>query len=212
MAKLIDITGQRFGRFTVIRKAYTRKGIAYWECKCDCGNVFCSQSRKIREGLTRSCGCLAKDLKKHPNRYEFEGDKGICYFNTGGFFIFDKEDYDKIKDLTWQRLSTGYVMNQQFGGKATMVHRLIMDCPEGMVVDHINHNTLDNRKCNLRICTSYQNLCNHKAKGYSKEKSGKYRAYLGKIHLGNFNTEKEAIKARKEAELKYWGEYAYKEV
>ena len=97
-----------------------------------------------------------------------------------------------------------------------------MNCPDGMVVDHINLNPLNNRKSNLRICTKQQNEMNRPTRshntsgvtGVSKHKqTNKWRAYIEYnqkyIHLGLFNTKEEAIKARKEAELKYFGKYRY---
>ena len=103
------------------------------------------------------------------------------------------------------------------------LHRYIMNCPEDMVVDHINHNTLDNRKENLRICTKKQNERNIKLRsnnvsgytgvGFHKE-TNKWRAYIQKdnklITLGLFKNKKDAIKARKEAEKKYFGEFRNK--
>ena len=60
-----DITGQRFGRLTVIKEAdnrhYARRN-SYWECLCDCGNTIVIQGGALRSGHTRSCGCLVKEL------------------------------------------------------------------------------------------------------------------------------------------------------
>ena len=66
MAELIDLTGKKFGRLTVIRKGDGRKttGGAYkatWICKCDCGNITEIDGEKIRKGHTTSCGCHKKD-------------------------------------------------------------------------------------------------------------------------------------------------------
>lgn len=130
--------------------------------------------------------------------------------------LIDLDDIDKVKDYKWY-LRKDYVSNKTNGFN---LHRLVMDCPEDMVVDHINHNKLDNRKSNLRICTHQQNDIN-KSKT-SKNTSGivgvgwvksrnKWRAYIGLnnkfINLGYFNTKEAAIQARKNAEIEYFGEY-----
>lgn len=58
--KLIDLTGQRFGRWTVLEKAPSRPmgSGAYWVCKCDCGNIKQVNSQILRNGRSQSCGCL----------------------------------------------------------------------------------------------------------------------------------------------------------
>ena len=214
MGKLIDITGQKFGRLTVLKRGKTYRGMVFWICQCDCGNIVEASSGHLRYGHTTSCGCYAQEVKKHPNKYDLSGEYGICYFNTGGCFIFDKEDYDLVKDYTWLCSSAGYVMNHKYNGPSISFTRLITNCPVNMVVDHINHNTLDNRKCNLRICTPQQNMFNKKARGISN-RNGKYEAFITVnyqyIYLGIYNTEEEALKARKEAEVKYFGEFVYRE-
>lgn len=58
MGKFIDLTGRRFGRLTVIERDTSRKGRAHWFCKCDCGNVVSVYSFNLRNGTTKSCGCL----------------------------------------------------------------------------------------------------------------------------------------------------------
>lgn len=65
MGKLIDLTGQRFGRLTVIKhvKKPADKGehSAYWLCHCDCGQEKVISSHSLLTGRTKSCGCLLKD-------------------------------------------------------------------------------------------------------------------------------------------------------
>lgn len=63
MSKLKDLTGQRFGRLTVIKKAgNTKDGHAIWECHCDCGNKSNVSGKDLRKGHTQSCGCLHRDI------------------------------------------------------------------------------------------------------------------------------------------------------
>lgn len=61
MGKLIDLTGQRFGRLIAIERVEKPKNIkkgTFWRCKCDCGNETITMSTSLREGRTKSCGCL----------------------------------------------------------------------------------------------------------------------------------------------------------
>ena len=65
MAKIIDITGQRFGRLTVLRlDKIDKRGEKFWLCQCDCGNTASVSSYKLRTGYTRSCGCLQQEHRK----------------------------------------------------------------------------------------------------------------------------------------------------
>jgi len=146
----------------------------------------------------------------------------------GGYdVLIDDEDYEKINTHSWcifhSRSERPYVVRYiNNSGKQIRIwlHRIIINPPDGKVVDHINNNTLDNRKCNLRICTHKENIRNQKKrknnasgfKGvYFVEKNKKYRATIrvnGKgIHLGLFGTPEEAHKAYCEASKKYHGEF-----
>ena len=62
MGSLIDVTGQKFGRLTVVRKTNIKAEAAMWECICDCGNTVIVRSDCLRSGNTKSCGCYAKEL------------------------------------------------------------------------------------------------------------------------------------------------------
>lgn len=70
MGTIKDITGQRFGRLVVIEKTEIKpnKGV-YWKCKCDCGNVVEKLGCDLRSGNTKSCGCITKEnLKKYSEK------------------------------------------------------------------------------------------------------------------------------------------------
>lgn len=73
--KLIDHTGQRFGRLTVIRKdGNVVNGNAIWLCQCDCGNRTRTDGAKLRKGRTVSCGCFSID--QHTARLTTHGESG----------------------------------------------------------------------------------------------------------------------------------------
>lgn len=223
MSRFIDLTGQKFGRLTAISFVKGERARVKWLCRCDCGKEIYVFAYNLRNGNSQSCGCLRDENRYNPNKYDLSGEYGKCFFESGEFFIFDLEDYDKIKNFTWCKGKTnGYAITRK-DNLRTSAHRVIMDCPKGMVVDHINHNTWDNRKVNLRICTVAENNLNKLPRNnrYTRKtgvcRAGKsWRAYITKdkvdYQLGSFETEEEAIKARIEAEKKYFGEFAYKEV
>lgn len=130
--------------------------------------------------------------------------------------IIDLECIDAIKDYNWHIHNDVYIINNQVG----FLHRFIMNCPDDMVIDHINRNPLDNRRENLRICTQQQNTMNSSTRcdntsgipGVFWYKSrNKWMAYItinGKRkHLGYFKTKEGAVEARRQAEIEYFGEY-----
>lgn len=59
---LIDLTGKRFGRLVVIKQAERKNNRIAWLCKCDCGNEKVVVGKTLSNGLTRSCGCLRKEI------------------------------------------------------------------------------------------------------------------------------------------------------
>ena len=155
----------------------------------------------------------------------FKNYAEILLYNKQGREVarakIDLDDIDKIKQYKWYYDNiNGYVLCSN-KGNVIRLHRFIMNCPEGMEVDHINHKKTDNRKSNLRIVNRSQNNMNHSLQcnntsgytGVSQSKNGKWRAYIKinkkQIHLGRYDTKEEAIKARQEAEIKYFGEYRY---
>jgi hypothetical protein len=101
------------------------------------------------------------------------------------------------------------------------MHRYIMKVPKGLVCDHINHNGLDNRKSNLRICTRQQNTYNQRSqKGGSSKYKGvdwnkrqkKWRAriyYKRKFYyLGYFDNEVDAAKSYDKKAKEFFKEFA----
>ena len=116
----------------------------------------------------------------------------------GSTTIVDDDIFTEYSHLTWYLSDQGYAIGWYKGGKYRL-HRLIMKAPKGMVVDHLNHNKLDNRKKNLRVCTQRQNSQNRKDTiGYTWDKSRCkwYVQYKGTFY-GRYETEAEAKRAYK---------------
>jgi len=62
MGKFIDQTGRRFGRLIVVERAPNRGKLTHWRCRCDCGKAHTVYSGYLKDGRTKSCGCLRSDL------------------------------------------------------------------------------------------------------------------------------------------------------
>ena len=121
----------------------------------------------------------------------------------------DLEDVKKVKELgSWHAIYDStlqtpsyYICHRKVNQKCYKLHRFITNCPEDMEVDHINHDTLDNRKSNLRIVKASNNSHNRNdVKGVYKTTNNKYYAQIMingiKQHIGVFDTEEDAIIAR----------------
>lgn len=232
--KADNLTGMRFGHLFVIGQGEPVKsgngtmGTSY--CKCDCGNYKVIRNHSLKNGLTKSCGCgceanRAKILNKsNGNIYDLSGEYGLGKAsNADVWFKFDLDDYDKIKDYSWSLSQSRYIICHQRKVKGYIyLHKFVMN-EKNSIVDHINGDSLDDRKSNLRKATNQQNSMNHGKSinntsgvcgvSWNKDKQ-RWKAYIAvnrkQIHLGYFKEDEFelAVKARKEAELKYFGEFA----
>lgn len=143
------------------------------------------------------------------------------YTVSGDEVIVDDEDYERLSSIRLRKSGNGYVVCR-VEGKIYPLARLLMNPPPGMVVDHINGNRRDNRKCNLRICTAADNARNRPPSGgesgyagvfrYKTKKGWRWRAHVWfygrKKSRGGFKSLREAVRARDELARQYWGEFA----
>lgn len=123
------------------------------------------------------------------------GKRGI-----GKFAIIDADDADKIVGYSWHVTDKGYARRSTVVSGRTKnyrMHHAILPPPPGKVIDHINHDRLDNRKGNLRAVSAIQNNHNRK-RGlryyYFDKHVGKYRVVKSGKYFGSFTTESEARK------------------
>jgi len=165
---------------------------------------------------------------KRPNKIEILHNGTVKMFLTKGqHTVMDAESYGLVKNQRWlasfKRGGWVCARGQYVNSRKTIhiyLHRLITECPPNMFVDHINHHTLDNRMCNLRICTNSENQMNAKCrtgssiyKGvYYHKASRKWRARIRRgnklLSLGSFNNERDAAEVYNlKAELLF-GEFA----
>lgn len=129
MGQLIDLTGQKFGKLTVIKRSDVKAREAMWLCKCDCGTEIVTRGSSLRANLSNSCGCFRDEYwQKQHNRLSHGGSRNErlyrvwrgmidrCYYPShnrykiyGGRGITIctewKEDYSSFRE--WA-LSNGY--------------------------------------------------------------------------------------------------------
>jgi hypothetical protein len=98
------------------------------------------------------------------------------------------------------------------------MHRLIMAAPDGIGVDHINGDGLDNRRANLRLASQRDNSANMAVRASSatgfkgvswKRRNRKWQAQIGRTYLGIFASAEEAARAYDHAAREAWGEFAH---
>jgi hypothetical protein len=141
----------------------------------------------------------------------------------GKFATIDDEDFARVGGFKWYALNRSgkFHVMVSVSRKNYYIHRMIMDAPPGMVVDHINGDGLDNRKSNLRICHHNENIRNRTSLN-ANNASGAHGVYWDKsrkrwcaeikinykrIYLGRFCLLCDAVEARHDAELDYYGDF-----
>ena len=82
--KIMDLTGERYGKLVVLELDHIERSIKYWKCKCECGNTTVVREGNLKSGTTKSCGCLRKISKKHD---EVTVQKIKPRHNNGGVFF-----------------------------------------------------------------------------------------------------------------------------
>jgi hypothetical protein len=148
-----------------------------------------------------------------------EGDVKRIPLGDGLYAYVDAADYEWLSQWTWSSVNGYAARNEK--GKLIYMHRQIMQAKPGRIVDHTNHNKLDDTRANLRDCSAHENQRNQRKKrgsfsrykgvGYSKDR-GKWYGQIKKmgrdIWLGYFAEEIDAARAYDRKAVELFGRFA----
>lgn len=220
MPKILNLTGSKFGRLSVVGK----QGLK-WLCLCECGNTTAVISASLRNGNTKSCGCIAKEksskrlsqmqssLRSIPTGTtpSVEQLRALLeYDEQAGCLLWRRTVNPRAKagDVAGSQSMTNGYKTIGIGGRNYRQHRVIWALvhghwPDGEI-DHINGDKEDNRIKNLRAASRAKNAQNERkprkssstgVMGVSK-KRGKFRAEIRangqKLSLGSFDSATDA--------------------
>lgn len=207
MAK-INVEGQRFGLLVAIRPTDRRSGTSImWECLCDCGNTTETNLNNLRRGLSRSCGC---SQFKFDDTHGMSGSRIYTLWNA----IYSRVRYPErfpnhagrgigMCD-TWGKFENFY--SDMSGGYEDHLELDRIDVEGDYCKENCRWVDKSTQAFNKRLDKNNQS---GKTGVYLDEKTGRWDAKIGKdgksIYLGRFETFEGAVKAREEAEIKYFG-------
>jgi hypothetical protein len=155
-------------------------------------------------------------------RYRVESDYVVGIFDNGTTMLFDAGDLELVSAHNWHVDNMGYPCAWNEGQKTRLHRLLVRNVPDGLVVDHVNRNKLDNRRKNLRVVTQRTNSLNSSIRSnntsgvsgvFFDKRAKRWRAQIYKdgktTHVGIFDCFDDAVVARKEAERKFYGGGSY---
>ena len=220
--------GARYGMLTVISLGayyyYRNQRIPRWICRCDCGKETLVREAALKCGNSRSCGCARITTNKNkPKRVEYHinGKIVVCTLTNGVSFLIDSADLPRVSKYGWSynRPRNYIFMNAK---PQTQLSRFLMDCPPDLEVDHINHNRLDNRSCNLRLASRKENCANTRPRVNSRsmykgvsfcKQTKKWRASItdgkNQYTIGRYSSQEEAARAYDKEAKRFQGEFAF---
>jgi hypothetical protein len=163
-------------------------------------------------------GVACRNYRRKPDAPT--GDVRLIPLAEGLYAYVDAADYEWLSRWNWHTTSAGYAARHD-KGKTVLMHRLIMQPPKGMVVDHVDGSRSNNCRFNLRVCTRAENQRNQRKQrgAFSQYKGVYYQKQRGKIYvqyqfeghaqkLGNFENEIDAARAYDYKAVELFGEFA----
>jgi hypothetical protein len=194
-----NIIGQRFNRLVVIEDDGTRsaKGEIRWLCQCDCGNLYHALGYRLRNGRTKSCGCLNDEKKR-------ERFKDLSGTETDNFKIIDRA-YSKNQRVWWNCICR-HCGNELILSNNDINHYTSCGCLRGASKGYMDSirdpESLKSTKPTAKSTTGVRGV-------YFNKRKGSYQAFINvdkkPKYLGSSKDFRKAVALRKEAEKEFWG-------
>ena len=195
-----DLTGRRFGQLTVIRQAESLKGRTMWLCRCDCGNEKTVAAHELKNGKTRSCGCLKADGRTR-NSVDLTGQR---FGRLTALYLTGKRD--KKGSLYWHcRCDCG---NEADVTEDSLVYGNYRSC--GCLKKEIQKDITNKLHRIDGTCVEWIEKRKHRKdntsgfRGVCRRKNGSYSVSIGfkrhQFYLGVYQNYDDAVNARLEAE------------
>ena len=213
------------GRYCSVKCSDIAKKTGTYNTCLYCGTNFYKHLESTRKFCSKKCYYSwlisenRKNLISRPTNPIVDGTTKYIELTKGKVTIVDSSFYDYLNQFKWHAVNMGgYRAYRRDGKKLIAMSRDILDAPVGKVVDHINHNTLDNRLQNLRICTEAENHYNKiisslNTSGYKgvtwHRGAKKWRVRVNGNHIGFFYDKLTAARAYDDAASKIHGEFAH---
>jgi len=187
--------------------------------------VLICRQKKGSEGTWKVRSLLDKCPSFHPSRAAKAQNRTprLIPLTRGQFTSVDAKDYPVLSQNTWFTEGTdkNYYAVRKENGKSIKMHRQITNAPDHLVVDHIDHNGLNNRRSNLRLATFTQNCQNQRRLSHKTSKykgvhwNKRNKKWAAQIHCNNkkyylcyFTDEIEAAKAYDKKAVELHGEFS----
>lgn len=151
-SRVVNLTGQKFGRLTVQNMSEVKNGVVYWNCVCECGRFVIVPTGHLKSGHTKSCGCLQSEISRKLALKHIAGKKKVSKNGTLPKRICQL-GYVRMHDNEHPRSDKGGFVFEHIWVYEKFLGRMLVNSEN---IHHINGNKSDNRIENLELWDTSQ--------------------------------------------------------